>query len=152
MPWDLNSCLYHLTCGKIGFVYVILLKVAEPVNSINWGLTVFLSGSSGDWLVCFQICSSCQNLVPCGYRAEDIISFIAVNQESFSASWVCLHSLVHGPLPLTSKPAKAHHVLLVFAIYCPLLSHLFSLPYLSDLLICSLLLLRAHIISLDSPR
>lgn len=32
MPSELKSCSYHLAYGKIGFLYVVLLKVAEFID------------------------------------------------------------------------------------------------------------------------
>ena len=37
MLWELNSCLYQLAYGKIGFSMCVF---TETMNGVNWGLTV----------------------------------------------------------------------------------------------------------------
>lgn len=35
MPSELKSCLYHLAYGKIGFLYVVLVKVPEFTDNMK---------------------------------------------------------------------------------------------------------------------
>lgn len=36
MPQRLKSCLYQLPYSKVGFIVVIWLKIAEPIDDVKW--------------------------------------------------------------------------------------------------------------------
>lgn len=132
------SIYYSFHRSEVQAQLLLSLRVSWAETKMSAGLHFFLEARAG---IRFQGHSRCwQHLVPCGCGTEVPVSLLAGSWElfSFSASWGHSHSLAHGLIPWSSKPATVvEPFLLLDSLLRPLL------PHLSDVLP----ILRAHVIS-----